>query len=91
MRDTPCRVEADLRKREEENDAAELAWEMAATERRNLAEEIIMDGAELRKRLDDEDLAHPLAALMQAYELGGDCKEQVRKLRERLIEVLTDE
>ena len=91
MSDTPCRVSADLRRYEAEQDRLESVWELDKHLRQAQAEEDCMDGAELRKRLDDEDLAHPLAALMQAYELGGDCKEQVRKLRERLIEVLTDE
>ena len=87
----PDAVSADLARYEREQDRLEKEWELAAQDRRDAVAELIMDGAELRKRLDDEDLAHPLAALMQAYELGGDCKEQVRKLRERLIEVLTDE
>lgn len=63
--DVPCRVSADLRRYEAEQEKREREWEESIAERRELAEEAIEDPDELRKILNDQPLAIPLARLMR--------------------------
>ncbi len=87
----PCRVMADLRRHEAEQDAAEVAWEIAHARRKEDAAEEVLDGTILKQHLDDEDLAHPLAEVMRDLETGADLTKSVTKLRTRLIEILVGE
>ena len=90
MSDTPCRVSADLRAYEDEQDRLEREHRISSMHRKGEAYYECMDGTELRKHLND-DLHYPLAELFRCYETGGDCKEEIRKLRERVIELMLDE
>ena len=86
--DIPCRVEADLRKREEENDANEARWEAEYESRRWQAWEDIQDPLKLDETLNDAELVHPLAKLMEDLAHGRDLKKSVEKLRDRLVEMI---
>lgn len=87
MSDTPCRVSADLRRYEAEQDENERRYQQEREQRRGECYYECMDGTELKKHLND-DLHHPLAELFRCYETGGDCKDQIKKLRERVISIM---
>lgn len=88
--DTPCRVSADLRAYEAEQDRLEREWQLGKAGREVQAAEDCMDAAKLKAMLQDEDLAHPLASLMQDLELGADLEYSVGKLKARLVEMLLE-
>jgi hypothetical protein len=81
---------ADLARHERDHERRELEHEMAQERARGEALYNCMDGTVLKLHLNDADLCHPLAELFRCYEAGGDCKEQIRKLRERVVEIMLD-
>ena len=86
--DTPDRVNSDLRKREEENDANEARWEAEHESRQWQAWEDIQDPLKLDEVLNDAELVHPLAKLMEDLANGRDLKKSVERIRDRLVDMI---
>lgn len=64
MNDVPCRVSADLRRYQSEQNRLQQLADEEREARRFEAEEAVVDGSELAKVMNDEPLAYPLAKIM---------------------------
>lgn len=62
--DVPCRVSADLRRYQSEQDSAQYLADEEREARREESREAITDGAKLAVVMNDEALAYPLAKIM---------------------------
>ena len=67
---TPCRVSADLRRHELEQDRAERTFADNAEDRRNEAEDALEEPELLKAVLNDEALAAPLARMFRNLDLA---------------------